>query len=233
MHYFLHCHRVLSYTIHTWSMRRAILASFVSSSAALLHAYDAALLVRPRVVKAATGGSLAFLGDLNAQRLEVWSRNQQRRRRGSSELENFRFDGRRSLAFTTMAAGWTGPVNHAWYNLLERLMPQAGGGLLVVAAKVGASQLIANPFFYLPTFYLWTGAVLGRSLSETHDKARREAWSVLKATWVVLGTANVLMFSVIPVSYQATFMALTSFVYQNMLSLLANRDRAKQRQRQD
>ena len=197
---------------------------FLASPSALLQTYDAALRVRPRLVKAMTGGSLAFLGDLNAQHLELWSRNQQQRINGSSsEPESFQFDHWRSLAFSTMAFGWSGPANHAFYNLLERFMPQAGGGVRTVAAKVVASQLLVNPFLYLPTFYLWTGGVLGRSLKETGDKAQREYWSMLKATWAVLGTANVLAFSVVPVPYQATFMAVASFAYQNVLSLLANR----------
>ena len=213
-------------------MRRALLLEVVSSTTALYNAYDAALTLRPRVVKAMTGGTLSFLGDANAQCLEVWSRNQQKLRnapeseRHSVQLEQLQFDARRSLAFTSLASFWTGPVNHAWYNLLEAVMPQARSGASQVVAKVAASQLVANPFGYLPTFYLWTGAVLGRTLVETRDKATREYWSTLRATWAVLGTANVVMFAAVPVHYQATFMAVTSFIYQNVLSLLANRDRA-------
>ena len=213
-------------------MRRSfLLGSIASSSAAALAAYDAALLARPRVVKSLTGGGLAFLGDLNAQRLEVWGRN---RLRSDAECEQapperMLFDGRRSFAFTTMGTFWTGLFNHEWYNLLERRLPMAGGGWARVAAKVAMAQLLVNPFVYLPVFYLWTGAVLRRSLKDTQAKAQREYWGMLRATWLVLGSANIVMFSVMPVRFQAVFMCGVSFVYQNILSLLANADRAATR----
>jgi hypothetical protein len=187
-------------------------------------AYDAALLRRPRVVKAATGGVLAFLGDYNAQRLEM-CRTPEPLPPTTALSEASTFDWWRSLAFTSMSTFWTGPVNHWWYELLERRLPQVGGGWRVVLSKVAASQLLANPFLYLPTFYLWTGLVLGRSLPETVSKARREYWEVLRACWLVLGTANVFMFAVVPMRWQASFMAVATFCYNNVLSIIANRDR--------
>ena len=189
----------------------------------LAGAYDHALHARPIFVKAATGGTLAFLGDLNAQRLELW----RRRESGHANNSTFVFDRRRSLALTSMSTFWTGPVNHAWYNLLERRWPQAAGGQLrAVVAKTALSQLVANPFLYLPTFYLWTGAMLGRTLRETRAKARNEYWPVLRACWAVMGSANVLMFACVPAPYQASFMAGAVFCYNTVLSLLSNADRA-------
>ena len=192
----------------------------------LAGAYDHALHARPIVVKAATGGLLAFLGDLNAQRLELWRHS----REGGDHAEPFEFDRRRSLALTSMSTFWTGPVNHLWYNMLELRWPQASGGhIRSVLTKTALSQFVANPFLYLPTFYLWTGAVLGRTLRETRAKASREYWPVLRACWVVMGTANMLMFSCVPARYQASFMAGAVFCYNTVLSLLSNADRAPAR----
>ena len=87
-------------------------------------------------------------------------------------------------------------------------------------------QFVANPFMYLPTFYIWTGAVLGRPFAETRAKAQREYWEVLRACWLVMGTANAACFALVPVQLQTSFMALAVFVYNNVLSLIANRDRA-------
>ena len=198
----------------------------------ILRSYDAALLARPIAVKAATGGSLAFLGDLNAQALEVLGRN--RRRRIDEQCTQpdavLHFDKRRSAALTSMSTFWTGPVNHMWYNKLELAFPQVGGGLRSVVAKTALSQLFANPFLYLPTFYVWTGAILGRSLDETLIKARREYWPVLQACWIVLGSSNLIMFSFVPTAYQATFQAVAVFCYNTVLSLLSNTDRSVRRQ---
>lgn len=184
-------------------------------------AYDRALHARPVLTKSCTGGGLAFLGDLNAQQLEVlWDDSAIEQERSAMS----RIDVRRSAAFTSMSLIWTGPVNHTFYELLERWFPQSYGWRTVLP-KVAATQLFANPFLYLPTFYLWTGLVLGRSLEETKAKARREYWETLRACWLVMGAANVFMFTLISVQYQASFMAFATFCYNIILSIIANRDR--------
>ncbi len=191
----------------------------------LLAAYDRTCIVAPIATKTVTGGALTFFADFNAQRIELSRRNRQAAQ-ARAEREPFRFDWRRSLAFTSMSAVWTGSVNHWWYGMLDTMLPQAAGGWRSVAAKVALCQFVANPFMYLPTFYIWTGAVLGRPFAETRAKAQREYWEVLRACWLVMGTANAACFALVPVQLQTSFMALAVFVYNNVLSLIANRDRA-------
>lgn len=68
---------------------------------------------------------------------------------------------------------------HCMYGTLQRHFPQ-GGGLRTLLPKLVFTQLIVNPFVFLPLFYVWTGAVLGRTFDQTVIKARAEAWTTLK-----------------------------------------------------
>ena len=206
----------------------ALLLRALATARASLAIYDRTCISFPIATKAATGGALTFFADFNAQRIELARRNELAAR-VHAEREPFRFDGRRSAAFTSMSTFWTGLVNHWWYGMLEVLLPQAAGGWRTVAAKVALSQFVANPFLYLPTFYLWTGAILGRPLAETRTKAQNEYWEVLRACWLVMGTANAACFAIVPVQLQTSFMAVAVFVYNNVLSLIANRDRARRK----
>lgn len=81
---------------------------------------------------------------------------------------------------------------------LETKFPMAAGWRSLVS-KVCCTQLFVNPLVFLPLFYGWTGAVLGRTTEETVEKVRKEGWDTLMATWAIFTPFNVLNFSVIPV----------------------------------
>ena len=70
------------------------------------------------------------------------------------------------------------------------MLPQSGG-VRTLLPKMFCTQLIVNPFIYLPLFYTWTGVVLGRSVPATLEKVQREYWVTLKATWLLFVPFNV------------------------------------------
>ena len=171
----------------------------------MLAKYERLLARRPIAVKAATGTLLAATGDATAQHLEG---------RGSYDL-------RRGLAFTSLGGFWNGPCMHHIFQRLESILPQSGG-LRTLVPKMCFTQLIMNPFVYLPLFYTWTGVVLGRTLTRTLEKAKREYWVTLKATWLLFIPFNVVNFSFVPVRHQAVALTGFSFVYSTTLSAIAN-----------
>jgi len=181
--------------------------------------YDHAITARPILTKSCTGGGLAFLADLHAQVLES------RRLTAAAESNGpLCLDIRRSFAFTSMSFLWTGPVNHNWYNFAERVFPQAGG-LRNALAKTAVSQLFVNPCLYLPYFYTYTGVIFNRSVNESLTKMRAEYWDALRGCWATLGVTNIFMFTFIPVAYQASAIAVATFCFNVILSLISNRDR--------
>lgn len=113
---------------------------------------------------------------------------------------------------------------------LERAHPMSLGWRSLVK-KVAITQGFVNPLVFLPLFYGWTGAVLGRSADETIEKVRKEGMDTLKATWVIFTPFNILNFSVIPVRHQAVSNAAFSLVYQTALSAIANAEAAAERRR--
>lgn len=189
----------------------------------LFYLYDRLLRQHPIITKAVTGGTLAFAGDLHAQIIEAWSESD-----SGSVKHVLSIDTRRSFAFTSLSTCWTGGGNHHWYGLLERYLPQ-GAGWRTVLPKVAANQLFMNPFLYMPTFFIWTGVILERSFEETIAKAQGEYWESLRGCWLILGGANVVMFTALPVRYHAVFMCAATFCFNVLLSLISNRDALEKR----
>ena len=173
----------------------------------MFRSYERILARAPIAVKTATGTLLGFAGDGTVQTLEGGD-----------------YDVHRGIAFTSLAATWNGPCMHASFAMLERSFPQSAGWRSLFP-KLLCTQFFINPFVYLPLFYSWTGVVLGRSVEETLDKARREYWTTLRATWAIMAPFNVVNFLLIPVRHQTAALACVSFVYQVMLSAIANADR--------
>ncbi|KAL1524099.1 hypothetical protein AB1Y20_019009 [Prymnesium parvum] len=170
----------------------------------MLSAFERVLARRPLLVKSGTGLVLGAAGDFTAQRLEGGA-----------------YDRRRGFAFTSLATFWNGACMHHLFQWLERALPQSHG-LRSLLPKMCCTQLVINPFVYLPLFYLWTGAVLGRSLAQTREKAEKEYWRTLKATWALFVPFNLVNFGVVPARHQAAALALFSFMYNTAISLIAN-----------
>ncbi len=164
---------------------------------------------RPIAVKAAAGAILGAAGDATAQRCENVSA----------------YEPRRGIAFTSFNAMWSGPCCHFIFESLERAAPQARG-MVSIVPKMLTTQLLVNPFIFLPLFYGWTGAVLGRTVEDTLEKARREALTTLQATWLIFAPFNVLMFTSIPVRHQPSATALVSFAHSTVVSYIAGGSRS-------
>ena len=195
----------------------------------MLRAYCRLLDKQPLTVKAITGGTLAFTGDATAQYLEYCA---------GAGAPHFRvggvpsvphqgvfpawYDQRRGLAMTSLGAAYQGLANHFLINSLERLFPTALG-LRSVINKTLVTQLVLNPLCYLPTFFVWTGAVRGLTLEQLQTKVQREYWSTLNATWLIFTPSNLFVYWLVPVPLQTSVTAVVGFTYQLTLSLIAGR----------
>ena len=173
----------------------------------MLRSYERLLARAPIPVKTASGALLGFAGDGTAQT-----------RDGGA------YDTRRGFAFTSLAAVWNGPCMHTVFEQLERRFPQSLGWRSLVP-KMMFTQLVMNPFIYLPLFYTWMGLALGRTAAQTVEKAQREYWTTLQVTWSIFAPFNVVNFMLIPVRHQAFALASVSFSYQCILSMISNADR--------
>lgn len=76
--------------------------------------------------------------------------------------------------------------------------------------------------FFVPTFYMVTESVRGRSLSEATDRLRTKYWETLYAIWSVWGPMTAIMFAVVPEQHQVLYTVSVSFGWNVLLSLLSN-----------
>lgn len=71
----------------------------------------------------------------------------------------------------------TGPVNHGWYFLLDRLLPAVT--LSTVAKKIILDQIIASPLF-MTIFFMGSGPLEGKTLRASWEEMTCKFWGVYK-----------------------------------------------------
>eukprot|EP01043_Picozoa_sp_COSAG02_P014448 COSAG02_NODE_596_length_19794_cov_14.707591_4_plen_198_part_00 len=146
----------------------------------LLAPYESALATRPVLTKCVTGGVLAFLGDLVAQRVN------------NVQKGKLQFDERRLAAFTVFGVGWTGLFNHYWFGWLATVIP--GAGVTAVVGKTIVQHGFCNPVLYLPLFYVFNGVATGLSQPQILEKAQAEYWPTLTKLWTIWVPSTALQF---------------------------------------
>jgi hypothetical protein len=63
--------------------------------------------------------------------------------------------------------------------------PASGGVVKAVGAKLLVQQLVLNPFFYLPGFYVSTGLLLGHGAEAIKTKIESEYTETLMYLWAI------------------------------------------------
>ena len=164
-------------------------------------AYEAALAANPVLTKCATGGVLAFLGDIVAQRAQ--------RAPADGDEPQPMLDARRLTAFTVFGVGWTGLFNHYWFGWLASVIP--GASLWAVGAKTAVQHGFCNPVLYLPLFYAFNGAWTGLSFPQIRSKAEAEYWPTLTKLWTIWVPSTAIQFFLVPTRLQVLYVAGVSF----------------------
>jgi protein Mpv17 len=166
-----------------------------------LASYNAALSRQPLLAKAATGGTLGAAGDLVAQ---------------SATQDSC--DLRRTAGFAAFGLCYVGGFNHYWFGWLSRQFP--GTGTRPALAKLAVQQLVANPLFYLPSFYCINGVANGHGADQIVAKATDEYTSTLIKTWQTWLPSSAFQFLVVPERYQVLWVSGVAFGWNVYLSLL-------------
>ena len=173
--------------------------------------YAAVSTSHPLLTAGVTAGSILCAADLACQTF--------------LEPNRTSIDARRTAALTIFGTWHYGVVAKSLYLLYDKLLGTALT-LSVAVRKMIIDVYVHSPLLLIPSFYLITKMVMGRTLGDTLSQLRREWFTASFGTalfWTPLCTIN---FLYVPQHSRVVFVALLSFIHKTWLSWLSNREAA-------
>lgn len=175
----------------------------------LLTKYFRLLEEKPVATNLITSGLLGLTGDLICQ--------------FGIERKNWKqFDLRRAFAFTTFSAFYTGVISLRIFATYPKILPSfiMKRPLYEGLASSVLDCLVHSPLLYLPTFYVYTGAVSGLSIPESLQLYKSQFASMmtcLVAVWIPIQAIN---FSVVPRSSRVVFVCSANLVWNSIMDYI-------------
>lgn len=130
---------------------------------------------------------------------------------------------------TTFSAWYTGAVCHFIYplypQLARRCLPAALTGS-TLAVGLGCTMLdnfIHSPFFYIPSFFLYTDMVQGATLSQAAHHLWNDWMPVVQSCLVLWLPLQLINFTVIPPARRVVFINAVCVVWNVVIDHLAHR----------
>ncbi|CAB9515336.1 Protein Mpv17 [Seminavis robusta] len=188
------------------------------------HFYKQALTRHPLLVKATTAATLMSISDVLVQAYEQQSGDTSLSTCNRESVPTTSSNGL-LLILILQANNWlrtlhvgvtglifSGPITHAWYGILERLVERLP---LKSSVSTLATKLLLDAILFSPIavagYFIWRSVLEG---SHVGQKLQRKWFSSLQASWSFWPLANTLNFAFVPLPYRV--------LYNNALSLLWN-----------
>jgi Mpv17 / PMP22 family len=162
--------------------------------------YKKLLTRRPLLTKAVTASSLMSLSDLACQSME-------RAQKGHGNMAtNNLIDWQRTLHVGVTGLTFTGPLTHAWYELLGKLPPvspstattsltgmqwASSGAAATLGNKMLLDALIFSPIA-VAGYFVWRSMLEGRGFDGTFEKLQSKWSQALFSSWSFWPAANVM-----------------------------------------
>lgn len=180
----------------------------------------------PLVTKSLTTAVIGFLGDSGAQYVEERIRS---KKEGSKRPWFQSYDRRRGLSIVGGSILVTGPMLHIAYNILEHLIPVAGGG--ATAAMAALAQVLINDFvldaIFVATTFVTTGVAEGYS-HQIIPQLRKDYFATIKASWATslgLMPLEFVCFRFLPLSFRVLGMNFIDIFWEALISYMIHRRR--------
>lgn len=188
--------------------------------------YMGVLDTSPLITKSLTTAVIGLLGDTGAQCVEERIRA---RKDGSKNRWFQNYDRRRGLSNVGGSLLVTGPLLHLAFNVLEDLIPVAGGG---AAASVAAlTQVLINDFLLDAVFvamtFVTTGVAEGYA-SQIVPQLRSDYFATIKASWttsLALVPLEFVCFRFLPLSFRVLGMNFIDIFWEALISYMIHRRR--------
>ena len=190
----------------------------------MLARYRKLLEVSPIKTNAVTAGCLAFTGDVIAQTMEPSS--------PEVHKESTPFDLQRNVAFTAFGALYMGafvtPIYAYYPVLVGKIYSRVFRGATPSSMMQGiGSSFIDNafhsPLLYIPSFYVFVGAMEGQNKTKIWGKLKSEWWPSVTACWALWIPVQMLTFSIVPKVHRVVFVSSWCLVWNVVLDYLAHR----------
>jgi Mpv17 / PMP22 family len=130
---------------------------------------------------------------------------------------------KRSLVFGAFGLLYQGMVQYAIVNLFwEKLFP--GNSRKAVVSKICGMNLLADPLFFMPTFYIFKEVMATGSLGMATVKAALLGYKAnclldWRNSWMVWFPGHAVTYGVMPSHKRIPWMAFLSFFYMCVLSI--------------
>lgn len=170
-----------------------------SGAAGLWAAYTTLLAKKPLLTKSVTAGVLNGLGDVLAQVTVDKHRD---------------FDFKRLAIFAFLGVAMIGPMLHAWYGVLGRVVTSTG-------PKAGLMRMVLDQFVAAPFFI---GSVVAAVMvleghgEQVGPKLRRDLFSIVRSNWALWVPFQFLNFGYIPAQFQVLAANCVALVWNVYLS---------------
>jgi hypothetical protein len=161
--------------------------------------YKSVLRQHPLVTKATTACGLMSVSDVLCQTVEQSMHRQILLEQGpttslqggcptntaspydpSENKKILAYDWKRTLHVGLTGASFSGPISHAWYGILERLVKSRGGG--GVAVKMLLDAVLFSPVA-VAGYFVWRAQLEGRGWEGTWQKLETKWSSAVVASW--------------------------------------------------
>lgn len=145
------------------------------------------------------------------------------------EMEIASFNLRRNFAFLFYGGAYQGMFQEFLYNTVFPVLFGEGGGAVMAVSKVSFDMLVITPFLCLPVAYVIKALVfqetvvdgIGRYLNDVKNN------KLLFKYWMIWIPVQSLTFTIIPIHYRITFIALFSFFWLILLSTISSKSNIK------
>ncbi|KAK9817107.1 hypothetical protein WJX72_009641 [[Myrmecia] bisecta] len=159
---------------------------------------------RPLKTKAVTAAALAGLSDLLAQKIS----------------SNAPVNWRRTCALAIFGLVWSGPSNHYWQKLLERLFKgKRDSG--TVLKKVLLDQLTYGPLCNVLLLSYLSLFVEGRSWTYSKAKVRQTYPNIQMNGWKLWPIASFINYTYVPLKLRVLFVNCVAFAWSTFLIVQA------------
>ena len=190
--------------------------------------YKACVLNHPLPTKALTSATIMTTSDALCQRYEIGVAEKIVREKGpnvnlqngcptnvncsSSSSQHLSHDWQRSSHVAITGLTLSGPISHAWYNILERMVT-IRHRYLGIAARMVLDAALFSPVA-VACYFTWRSALEGKDIEGILAKLEAKWSKALMASLSYWPAANLISFSFVPVPFRV--------LYNNVLSLFFN-----------